>query len=289
MTDFARPNFEAAAGLHTVIWDARALEPEQWNRLHELHALAIAQLMPDDSQTAVKIAGDPVHYRDTRVDPNMLRGHGFREHQLYTAPHAAVTYDQNNQPIGIVVTVNNSSASRRLPDPLKPAEYWAKMLTPPGLPLPLVGGKRYVHLREADADAQWRPDTMANLADPEIAIALTLTGLHHTLMARHPRQALSVHLVSDHPADTTMTSVVGLLKMQEKDRSPNRLPNFAGSEVVSYELPVAQVMQNIEDMPGARDAFAASKIERITVRSALQKALAERRKIDALLRKRRQH
>lgn len=207
-------------------------------------------------------------YRDTRVNPNLLVGNGWSDDQLFRRPKFAATFDRSNQLVGGVLTADNSSARLPLPEPLRPAEYWTKMLLRPGVPVPVVGNRRYDHLREVftHPDAQEKLETEDDTA---VVSGIALAGIYYSIAEANSKQLLVAYEVPSDPVDAELTHATELMGMGEAGyRRLHTLHGYAKEDkLVRVQAQVGQVMQGIIEMPGAKPAIESIQASRVTRKS----------------------
>ena len=185
------PNFNGMDGYKTIVYDTDVVPDYLWQAAQRVQRESLRALLPAAEQaradSLVKM-NDFKTYRDTRVDPNQLVGKGWNDDQLFRRPKFTATFDRSNQLVGGVLTADNSSSRLPLPKSLRPAEYWAKMLLRPGISVPLLGNRRYVHLREVFT----HPDAQENLEDADTAIVsgIALAGIYYAIAQANHQQLL---------------------------------------------------------------------------------------------------
>jgi hypothetical protein len=245
-------NLNNSQGLETIVWDATAVPDEIWAALQLVHRESIQSRLPQDKwdrAAALTKYDDRRAYRRTRVDPNSLVGQEFNDNQLFSKVLVSVVYDRSNQPVSGVVSANNTSAST-LPPQFSQLECWSKMLTPPGLPIPRIGNKCYVHIREsythpyAQIPLDVAPDT-------SVVSALALNALYHSLAYRNKRQPAATNYPAHDLADAQHRELVAAIGMQKTGDSPRTSPGYDPNDRnVRAQLGVSQIMENIRGIPG---------------------------------------
>jgi hypothetical protein len=259
-------NFNGLRELNTTIWDASAVPNEVWDTLQQLHKESIRSHLPREDWDRADLLtrqSDPDVYRASRVNPNSLVGHEFRADQLFRRVMVAITHDTSGEPISAMLTANNASASL-LPERLRPAEYWAKMMTPPAINIPIIGGKRYVHIRETYT----HPDAQKPFEVPHNILAvggLSLINLYFSLMQRRPEQPTSAYYASGDPADNELRGLTRILKMHITNESPMTAKGYdRDSKLVRVQEDVRQLLENIIRLPGAAGVLNPRNLNRIT-------------------------
>ncbi len=255
-----RFDFNHTEGYKLVIWDTAEVPDEVWTAAHGIHRESIRALLPKDGQERADIIvkwGDFESYRDGRIDPSLVRE--FNPNQLYKRPRFTGIFDSSNQLAGWVLTADNTSAKQRTPDKLKPLECQLKMKTPPALPVPFVGGRRYFYNREAVL----HPDIYRLKPVGEAAMVLNgieLVATYRALEEANDEQKMTAYSALGDEADEEMTAIISGLEMLKGGyASPHILPGYK-KLLFRYILGVYKAKQNIEQMPGAKEA-----IERVPV------------------------
>jgi hypothetical protein len=229
----------------TSVYDAAAVPQEVWEGLQDVHHESLKAQLPEErwgEADRLVHLGDPENYINSRVDPNILVGNAFNADQIFRRPLVAVTRDSNGEIIGGVVTADNSSASLPLPSSLRQFEYRAKMALRPGLPVPLVGNKRYVHIREVY--------THPDLLDPndELIHMATLSGIYHSLADRRRAQYAAVYVFPRNPIDTELTLVSTRLQMLAAGEQKHALPSYDREDkLIRARRNVGAILDLIED------------------------------------------
>lgn len=265
------PNFSDMDGYRTMVYDADVVPDYIWEAAQRVHRESLRALLPRDEQDradSLVRMDDFKTYRDTRVNPNLLVGNDWNDDQLFRRPKLAITLDRSNQLVGGVLTADNSSARLSLPEPLRPLEYWTKMLIRPGVPIPVVGNRRYYHLREVftHPDAQEKLETED---DTVVVSGIALAGIYYSITKANPKQMLVAYEIPADPVDAELTHATQLLGMGETGyRRPHTLPNYAkGDKLVHVQAQVGQIMQGIIELPGAKPAIEGVQASRITRKS----------------------
>jgi hypothetical protein len=262
------PNFKDIDGFTTYVYDAEAVPRDLWEKAQLLQRESYRALLTSEDQSQadelVKL-NDIDAYVASRVNPNILVGNGWGDNQLFRSPRFAATFDRSSQLVGVVLTADNTSSSLPLPKPLKSAEYWAKMLIKPGLPVPILGNKRYDHLREVYT----HPDLQEKTNEDDqafVASSVALLGIYHSLRDVEPEQMLSAYILPADPVDTELTCVTETIGMSETGyRMPNTLPGYSAEDkLVRVQAQVARVMNRIIEMPGAMEAFNSIRASKVS-------------------------
>ena len=283
------PNLTHMNGLRTVVYDAPAVPPELWLSLQTVELESIKARLPQEewgrAATLVNL-GNLAAYRHTRVNLMSLVGKEWNSDQLHRQAQVTVTFDRED-PISGILTSNNTSADH-LPKWLRPVEYWAKMLVPPGIELPtepgrMVSHKRHVHVRSAYV----MPGVQESLTSGESesptseVSGITLVGLYHALGVRHSEQPLAIYPVPDDPADSEMLDLTKAIAAQPTgDSRPNRLPGFRkGSTLQRVQANVGRTRTRIEELVGP-EIIAQIPSGRYTKKEGDKALLAQARKED---------
>jgi hypothetical protein len=261
-------------GFSIAVYDTEVVPEYIWRAAQNVHRESLKALLPAEQQDRADFlvkANDFPAYRASRVDPNLLVGNPWNPDHIFRRPKFAATFDRSNQLVGGVLTADNSSASSRTPQSLRPAEYWAKMLTPPGIPIPAIGNRRHVHLREVftHPELQARPKAKDEIA---VVSSIALAGIYYSITEAHDQQPLSAHIFPTDPADAELTDVSVALGMSETGyRNPHTLPGYLESDkLVSVRAQVEQVMKGILEIPEALSAVDSIQVSRVTKSSVRQ-------------------
>jgi hypothetical protein len=240
--------------LYTQVWDATALPDYLWHEAQAVHHLdLLSELRHHNLLKAtemVHIGNLPV-YRDRRVDPNTLVGEEFRDYQLFRRPTLTLTFDQAGKVVGGVYMADNTSSTLSnisFPDfiPQKTfakifnLETAIKMSTPPRLNLPLVGGKRYVHLREVYTNP-FSQEALNLGQDEPVVSAIALIGIYNSLLYRNERQTLAGYQYPGEPIDRGNIITQNALGMKPDEGKAK--PNKAGI----YQLRATGSIKAIKD------------------------------------------
>lgn len=261
-------NLNNMGGMRSVLYDAKAVPGEVWRALQLVQRDSIrANLEEEQWDKADRLVRmqDFKTYRKRRVNPNRQRGRdGWNKKQIFRKPLVAVTFDRSNQVVGGVLTANNTSGSDDLPGPLWRAEAWGKMLTPPGRDVPKLGGKRYVHLREAYS----HPEAQLPLEVDEgliVVSGIEVVGAYHSFQERDPRQKATAYRVLGDPADRGMVVLTDALDMQPTGGRPNTIPGFSeGSTLERVQTEIGHLLGQILLMSGAAEAINGVELARVT-------------------------
>ena len=253
------PNFNDMDGYRTIVYDTEVVPDYIWAAAQKVHRESLRARLPTEEQDradSLVSMNDFKKYRDTRADPNLLVGNGWNDDQLFRRPKFAATFDRSNQLVGGVLTADNSSARLPLPGALRPVEYWTKMLLRPGVPVPVVGNRRYDHLREVftHPDAQERLETEDDAA---VVSGIALAGIYYSIAEANSKQLLVAYGIPTDPVDAELSHATELMGMSETGyRIPHMLPGYVKEDkLVRVQARVGQVMQGIIDMSGAKSAI----------------------------------
>lgn len=265
------PNFNDMDGYRTIVYDTEVVPDYIWQAAQKVQRESLKALLPAEEQDRADFLvsmNDFKTYRDTRGDPNLLVGNGWNDDQLFRRPKLAATFDRSNQLVGGVLTADNSSARLPLPKPLRPIEYWAKMLLRPGVPVPVIGNRRYDHLREVftHPDAQERLETEDDTA---VVSGIALAGIYYSIAQVNPKQLLVAYELPADSVDAELTNATEVMGMSETGyRRPHTLPGYSKEDkLIRVQAQVGQVMQGIMDMPGAKPAIEGMQSSRVTRKS----------------------
>lgn len=259
-------NFRGLHGFKTVVYDSALVPEDIWVEAQKVHRESLLSRLPSDQSDRADVLvgwGDFNKYKGTRVDPNLLVGNGWNDDQLFRRTKFAAIYDRSSQLVGGVLTADNSSADF-LPKPLRPVEYWAKMLIKPGVPLPKVGNRRYFHLREAYT----RPDVQPELAvdeDTLVVSGIALAGIFYSVKEANERQRMVAYEVPTDPADSELTAITAILGMSTAGYNRSHtLPGYT-DELVRVQAPIRNVVSRILEMSGAKPALDGIKNYRLSL------------------------
>lgn len=255
------PDFTALNRSRTVIYDAGAVPDTMWEHAQELHGESLRALLPVDEHhrvDAIVHTGNPEAYRDSRIDPNILVGNDWNDDQLFRRPKFVATIGPRGNLKAGMFTADNSSARASTPKLLRPAEYRTKMLLPPGLPVPVVGNRRFLHLREV-------------FADPHLPnrdrTALALSGLYHATADARQKQPIAAYVIPTDPADLELTRMAEMLGMIETDQRPHSFQGYSEeAEVVRVQASVKEVRDRIATMTWARPMLDQMYVEYVNVK-----------------------
>lgn len=253
-------NYNNIEGLRTVVYDELESVPRDiWRQLQRVHHESLLAKLPRSDWSRadhlVRIT-DLRTYMERRVDPNKQAGQdGWNKEQIFRKPLLAVALDGSTQVVGGVLTANNTSGSKGKSDLIWKAEAWAKMLTPPGLELPKVGGRRVVHLREAYVQPGLQ-EALDVEDDTTVVSGLTLMGISKSLVRRSPEQWLAGYIVPADPIDSELTDLTWALDMGRTGERPNTISGFKeGTSLVRVAARVGHVIQTIVEMPGTSYSY----------------------------------
>lgn len=267
------PNFSDMEGYRTIVYDTDLVPDYIWQAAQKVQREELRSLLPADEQARADefVQGDDFRaYRDKRDNPNVLVGapDGNNADQLYRRTLLAVTFDRSNQLVGGALTADNSSA-RFLPGSLAPIEYWAKMLLRPGVAVPLIGNRRYVHL----SDVFSHPDAQGELDvsdDAEVLSGVALNGIYHSLAERNRLQYMVGYNAIEDAADQELTLLSAMLEMKRTDwLRPNSMPKYHGKKV-RVQRQVGEAMDSIMELPGARSAIGGMQVDRVSKKTEKQ-------------------
>jgi hypothetical protein len=241
-------------GVTTEVLPMKDVTDDEWRKLQQVHIESLQAQLPKDQWDRVNDilhTKDLATYRDRRVHPNTQAGEdGWRKKQIFTKPKIAISRDQNNDIIGAVLGANNTSGKG---DAWR-AEAGLKMIISPDFPVPVFGGRRFAHVREAYA----QPDFQEELELEEGVIAVsgvTLTGLYRLLDKFNPRQQVSAYLAEGDPADGTFDHLLQAIELSRTGDTKNNLAGFTEAErEVRFERRVIDVMRTISNIPSRNSA-----------------------------------
>lgn len=246
-------NFNDLDGLRTEVLDAREISDDTWWALQDAHNTSLQARLPLDEWGRAHLAASThsnFSYRRSRIDPDLLVGNSWVENQLFKDSQIAVVSNAANEVVGGVVTANNTSVNPGLPGLLQPLMLRAKMYTPPGLHMPVVGGKKYVHIREAYVrpDAQTPLDIRNREGINEVS-GIVLLGLWHSLRKRHENQQAAAYVIPKDPMDGELTGIVQVLGMQQTGHRPCTLPGFKeNAQLVRVQSRVGDLLARIGNL-----------------------------------------
>lgn len=284
MTEMATAvNTNGLDGYRVEVFDTDKIPPEIWREMQLVHHEALkADLPRDEWDRAAALAqlGNLQEYTWSRVNPNILVDDTWNGGQLFRRPQAALALDGSGAVYGAVLTADNTSASTRIPRPLRPLDYFAKMLVPPGAALPTrlgshFSGKRYVHLREVYAMPNAQPPLEANPGTHEVS-GLIVMSLFHALKTRDDAQTLAAYILPADPADRTLVDTTGALYMYPTENQRNTLPNYLHEDrVVRVAGRVGVIGEQIKGLlaaaPEALDSSRAAFITKASIEEARQR------------------
>jgi hypothetical protein len=245
-------NFDGMDDFHTELYDAETIPDEVLFDLQDVQYESLCADLPRSEWSraaALTKLGDFRSYRRSRVLPQTLVGKEWNDDQLFTKNQIAVVYDGSNQVVGGAITAYNTSASQAVPKELRPAQCWAKMLTPAQLGrLPGIGdklNKKYVHLREMYS----LPGRQTALEHEDNVIEVSgipLMGLYYALTERQRSQVVIAHTVVGDPADATFIHSTRAIGMQPHGERSNTLPGYdSEAKLVDVRAKVGGVMGHI--------------------------------------------
>jgi len=241
------PNFEKLNGASITTFEAEAIQPDLLLSLRGIQNAKLRWDLPLEAfqrEDEILRSREPSAYIESRMDWNTQAGHdGWNQNQLFRDPHITVVFDRFGQPKAAALTADNTSST--LPEPVE----WMngplmrmKMRTPPSLRVPLLGGRKYVHLREA-------------YEVPEYGYgAWTLAAIHRALELRHPKQQLAAYVMPGDPIDAEMAWITRVLRMRRNpsdDRIVLGRPGYrAGATQQRHTVQVGEAMDTIVALPG---------------------------------------
>jgi len=252
------PNFSNMSDVTTIVYDAEAVPVTIWNRLQSIHRDSLRSHVPQGEwgrMDEIVSWGQPARYRETRINPNILVHEGIWNPQLFKDVLVAVTFDHTHQPVGGVITENNTSASaprlarEKLQLPLDDngvigrTERRIKMHLPTWVPFPYIGGKRIVHFREGYV----HPDVQPEINWGEQTSGFILAGLVVALEEYRARQLLAAYAASHDPADTELTQTVRLINARKTGDQSHQIPGYDPDE------PLTRLQENVADALSAID------------------------------------
>lgn len=275
-------NLDAINDYLTIVWDAELVPDDIWRDMQQAHYESIKARLPQeewDRAREITQMGELTAYRQSRVDANRLVGGPTRNpNQLYRAPVVAAIFNGTRQLVGAAITEDNTSASV-LPEPLRPLECRAKMLVPPALNVPVIGGRRNVAIREAYMHPDAQPSSIHRIyPGAQVVSGLILAALHLNLSARQVEQPTSLYAVEGDPADQDMLNLARILGMTATGRQGHRLPGYGPTkDLVRFQSSVGDLIQAIADIPGSYGTIMRQQVQRRSVRGNRQERRRQRR------------
>jgi len=240
----AEPNFQLS-GINFEVIAPRSVSRAIWHDLQNLGERAFEEALPDRSSTEVERLfhhDDPATFREARLNPLVdVRAGRLREGQ-FAKPLVALAYRPDGMPIGYAYSADNTSGGSRL-------ERILKMRTPPVVPVPKIGGKRYVWFREIAIDPEFQHRGIAHALG------------YLSLEKRRPKQPVTAYVWEE------TVGIMGLLRSVGFSPNPSQ-PEPAkpfgetsrAAQMYRMAAPSALlVMSRILDLPGAKDALARTK------------------------------
>ena len=142
------PNFNVSGLQFRLSMDPESFDSDEWRGFQELSREAYQAAFSSDSLGDAKWSAEevdafvkwdePEYFRASRLDPRVAQDRGdLFPNQIWRDPIIVAAYD-GDTPVAFTTSWNNTS------DPLK----HIKMLIPPILPLPIVGHRKHVWVRE---------------------------------------------------------------------------------------------------------------------------------------------
>ncbi len=258
----SKVNFSYSAGLNTVIYPAEEVTDGMWQELQLIHNQSLKARMPANEWERADIItkqNDLKAYSSSRRNPNTLIGNGWSKGQLFSKALVAITYDFTT-PISGVLTANNTSSSDRYSNKIQFIESWVKMLSPPSIPIPKIGNRRYVHLREAYVHPDYRGglDVGDNL---NTVSTIALAGVYHSLNLRHEKQKVVAYVIPNDLADEELSQITRLIGMKSTSEEINNLNGYnKEAKLVRVQQQVSEVMHNIIMIPDVKEIISRIKV-----------------------------
>ena len=219
--------------------------------------------------------GNLATYKASRVEP-VPGKNGMNGNQIFRRPTVSVMFSTASI-VGASVTADNTSASNVTPGLFKPIKSRLKMSVPPSWRVPLLGGKRYVALRESygKTAAQPQPTIEEGLT---VVSGIAVATLHRSLLYRHPDQILTAYLADGDPLDQSMVDLTKALGMLTTE-VPGTLKGYTEShKTLRAAKRVGDVMEAIEGMAGA-DVIERIPVIRISIGDVREQQKNLRRKL----------
>jgi hypothetical protein len=264
------------SGLYTQVWDAPAVPDYLWREAQAVHHQdLLAELRHHNLHQATETVhiGDLPAYRDSRVDPNILVGAEFRDHQLFRRPTLALTFDNANKIVGGVYMAENTSSTLSrfsisdylqgdLIEKVFDLEMKVKMAIPPRLNIPLLGRKIYPHLREIYTNPY--SQEALNLGDDEpVVSAIALLGVYHSLLFKDVHQTVAGYQYPDEPIDRGNINTQNALGMKLDEGEPK--PNKAGIYQIRATTGVKAIVESLVENERMAELIARSSVKRLPI------------------------
>jgi hypothetical protein len=199
--------------------------------------------------TELTYNGDTAEYARRNYAHNKHRGQGgIRVEQYFNSPRVTLLFDRTNDDlIGGVTMVRNTSSPERMPRPLGRSYEWLKMRSSPNIPI--LGGRRYEKITGVIFD------------EPAVALA----GLHVALANRPGADHAAIYHTPGDLADLEMGWMADVLGMEHTGQrlQPGALghPDMA-PQVGRYQGQIGGILDKISAFDGAPEAIAS--IERLS-------------------------
>jgi hypothetical protein len=249
-------NLNNMDGLHTTVFDVEAMEDEEWHAAQQVQYEDIKSHLDksewDRAATLVRL-GDLPTYIERRVHPDIQAGKdGWTKEQIFRKPLFAAVLTGEDELVCGVLTEDNSSGTAGASEKVWQREAKIKMFLPPGIPLPKIGNRRYVHGREVFVHPDYQ-EALAGVDGQDVLSGIVLLGLYHSLARRWEKQRFAAYIVRGDPADATLVKLADVLNMQETQYPVKPAPGFKdGTELTRVLTPVWRATETIRDIPGLK-------------------------------------
>lgn len=145
-------------GVRFSVHPASELDVATWRDIQMLERVAFSASFREHAKTGgvdnFVHWNDPDYFRESRINPQIAVERGDLNPGLFARPVATLARHEGKL-VGYAYVADNTSGS--------PIQRQLKMLTPPGLPVPVVGGKRYAWERELAIDPKARRQGIAKV------------------------------------------------------------------------------------------------------------------------------
>ncbi|HVC36128.1 MAG TPA: hypothetical protein VNE40_01615 [Candidatus Dormibacteraeota bacterium] len=117
---------------------------------------------------------EPDYFRESRLNPQVAVQKGDLHPGNFQNLLVTLAYE-GNEPVGYLYSADNTSGH-------KPSTRWLKMHTPPSLPLPKIGSRKYAWQREIAVHPDLRQQGIAHVLG------------YLSLAERHPKQPVTAYV-----------------------------------------------------------------------------------------------